>query len=86
LRLFLTEGLLTAVTSAAVALLPALPLTALVESVIGRLGFLAPLPFVVSSVAFVGWLALVSVFSLVATWLPARRAAGISVREAISQL
>ena len=86
LRLILAEGLLTAVTSAALALLLALPLTALVESLIGRLGFLAPLPFVLSTAAVVGWLALVSVFSLIATWLPARRAARISVREAISEV
>jgi putative ABC transport system permease protein len=86
LRLILAEGLLTAVTSAALGLALTLPLTALIESTIGRLGFLAPLPFVVSKTAFVGWLVLVSTFSLVATWLPARRAAGISVREAISQV
>lgn len=86
LRSILAEGLLTAVTSAALALLLALPLTALVESLIGRLGFLAPLPFVLSAVGAAAWLLLVSVFSLIATWLPARRAAGISVREAILQL
>jgi putative ABC transport system permease protein len=86
LRLILAEGLVTAVTSAALALVLALPLTALVESTIGRMGFLAPLPFVVSKAALLGWLVLVSVFSLVATWLPARRAAAISVREAIAQV
>jgi putative ABC transport system permease protein len=86
LGLILGEGLLTAVASAALALLLALPLTSIVESMIGRLGFLAPLPFVVSIAAMVGWLLLVSTFSLLATWLPARRAASISVREAISQV
>jgi ABC-type lipoprotein release transport system permease subunit len=77
---------LTAVTSAVLALLVTLPITALVESMIGRLGFLAPLPFVVSTTAAVSWLLLVIVFGLLATWIPARRAAGISVREAISQV
>jgi putative ABC transport system permease protein len=86
LRLILAEGLLTAVTSAVLALVLTLPLTALIESTIGRLGFLAPLPFVVSTTALVGWLVLVSAFSLVATWLPARRAAGISVREALARV
>jgi putative ABC transport system permease protein len=86
LRLILAEGLLTAMTSAALAALLTLPLTALVESTIGRLGFLAPLPFVVSGEAWFGWLVLVSGFSLLATWRPARRAAGISVREALSQV
>jgi ABC-type lipoprotein release transport system permease subunit len=78
--------LVTALASAALAPLLALPLTSIIESMIGRLGFLAPLPFVVSTAATVGWLALVSAFSLVATWLPARRAATISVREAVSQV
>lgn len=86
LRLILAEGLLTAACSTLVAFALTLPLTALVESTIGRLGFLAPLPFVVSTGAFLGWVGLVSAFSLVATWLPARRAAGISVREAIAQV
>jgi putative ABC transport system permease protein len=86
LRLILAEGVLTAVTSVALAVLVTLPVTALVESMIGRLGFLAPLPFVVSTPAVVVWLGLVSVSSLLATWLPARRAARISVREAIAQL
>jgi putative ABC transport system permease protein len=86
LRLILAEGLLTAVTSAALALFVALPLTSGVESMIGRLGFLAPLPFVVSTGAIAGWLVLAGAFSLVATWLPARRAASISVREAIAQV
>ena len=86
LRLILAEGLLTAVTSALLALVLTLPLTALVESTIGRLGFLAPLPFVVSTSAWAGWLLLVSAFSLLATWLPARRAATISVAEAIARL
>jgi len=86
LRLILAEGLLTAAVSTLVAFALTLPLTALVESTIGRLGFLAPLPFVVSTGAFLGWVGLVSAFSLVATWLPARRAAGISVRQALTQV
>lgn len=86
LRLILAEGLLTAVTSAVLAVLVTLPVTALVESMIGRLGFLAPLPFVVPTAAVVAWVVLVSVFSLLATWLPARRAAAISVRQAIAQV
>jgi putative ABC transport system permease protein len=86
LRLILAEGVLTAIASTVLAFLLTLPVTALVESMIGRLGFLAPLPFVVSTTAVVSWVLLVTAFSLLATWLPARRAAGISVREAVSEL
>jgi len=40
----------------------------------------------VSAGAFVSWFVLVSVFSLIATWIPARRAAALSVKEAMVQL
>ena len=86
LRDILSEGVLTAGLSAALALLLALPLAALVEAHLGRLGFLAPLPFVVSLSGAALWTALVLLASLLATWLPARRAAAISVREAIAHV
>jgi putative ABC transport system permease protein len=86
LRDILAEGVLTAGLSAMLAVLLALPLAALVEAHLGRLGFLAPLPFVVSVSGAALWTALVLVASLLATWLPARRAAGISVREAIAHV
>jgi putative ABC transport system permease protein len=86
LQLFLTEGVLTGALGAVFALLLALPLSALVEAGLGQLGFLAPLPFVVSFAAAAGWLGLVFVASLLATWLPARRAATVSVREAIAHV
>jgi putative ABC transport system permease protein len=86
LRLFLSEGTLTAGLSAGLATLLALPLSAWVEGELGRLGFLAPLPFVVSSSAAAGWLGLVLVASVLTTWLPARSAARVSVREAIAHV
>ena len=82
----LSEGVLTAGLSAALALVLALPLAALVEAHLGRLGFLAPLPFVVSLSGAALWTTLVLLASLLATWLPARRAAAISVREAIAHV
>jgi putative ABC transport system permease protein len=82
----LAEGVLTAGLSAALALLLALPLAALVEAHLGRLGFLAPLPFFVSLSGAALWTGLVLVASVLATWLPARRAAAISVREAIAHV
>jgi putative ABC transport system permease protein len=86
LRLFLSEGVVTAALSAGFAMLLSLPLSALVEAQLGRLGFLAPLPFVVSFAAAAGWLGVVLVASLLTTWLPARRAARVSVREAIAHV
>jgi putative ABC transport system permease protein len=82
----LSEGVLTAALSAALASLLALPLAAIVEVHLGRLGFMAPLPFVVSSNGMALWTLLVIAASVLATWLPARRAASISVREAIAHV
>jgi putative ABC transport system permease protein len=82
----LSEGVLTAALSALLASLLALPLSAIVEVHLGRLGFLAPLPFVVSGTGMALWALLVSVASVLASWLPARRAARISVREAIAHV
>jgi putative ABC transport system permease protein len=80
------EALLTAVMSWFAAVLLSLPLTATVERFIGQLGFLAPLPFVLAPWGIAGWLALVVLASLIATSLPARRAAALSVREALAQV
>jgi putative ABC transport system permease protein len=86
LTLLLSEGLLTALASAVLAFLLTLPLTYAVESAIGRLGFLAPLPFVLAPSAVLVWIALVSVFGLLSIWFPARRAASTSVREALGSV
>jgi putative ABC transport system permease protein len=86
LSAILAEGVLTAALSAVLALLLSLPLAAFVEVHLGRLGFLAPLPFVVSLGGAALWTVLVLVTSALASWFPARRAARISVREAISQV
>ena len=72
--------------SAVLAALLALPVAALFEVHLGRIGFLAPLPFVVSWTGVALWTLLVLVASLLASWLPARRAANISVREAIAHV
>jgi putative ABC transport system permease protein len=86
LSAILAEGVLTAALSAVLALLLSLPLAAFVEVHLGRMGFLAPLPFVVSLGGAALWTALVLVTSVLASWFPARRAARVSVREAISHV
>jgi putative ABC transport system permease protein len=86
LAIFLREGLVTGAISWVVAFAFALPLTAKIERVLGEMAFQVPLPFVVSPVALGSWFFLVCAFSLLAAWLPARRAAAITVREALAQL
>ena len=77
------EALFTAVTSYVVALVLSLPLTWAVEGIIGRIGFLAPLPFIVSPAAILGWGVLLGVATFGATLPPAYRAAALSVRDAL---
>lgn len=68
------------------ALVSALSLTLLVDTLVARLGFVAPLPFVIAPAPTLGWLALVGAVAVVATVLPARRASRLSVAQALVQL
>ncbi|MFO0724713.1 MAG: FtsX-like permease family protein [Myxococcota bacterium] len=83
---FVLEGLLTAALSWLLAVALSFPLSLAMESLLGQLGFLAPLPFVVSPAAMLGWLGLVLLASVVATLPPARMAARISVRAALDAI
>jgi putative ABC transport system permease protein len=84
LRLILGEALITAATSWIVAMLASIPLTWAIEGLIGRLGFLAPLPFTLSPHAMAAWLWLLGAATVVAALPPARRAARLTVREAVA--
>jgi putative ABC transport system permease protein len=86
LRLIVTEALITSSVSAVLAACMSLPLTWLVESLIGRLGFLAPLPFVVSPPAMMGWVAFVLGAGVLAAFLPARRAASMTIHAALAEI
>ena len=80
----LMEAQVVAWLSAVAALLLSLPLTVLLDSVIGGLGFVAPLPFAVAPAAIIMWLVLVTVVSFGAAWLPACRAAGLRIAQALA--
>ena len=84
--LLIAEALFIGVLSWIIALVLAVPLTGLVDTLVGRLGFVAPLPFVMSWLAALGWLGLLGGVSLVATILPARRASRLSVARALVSL
>jgi putative ABC transport system permease protein len=79
------EAVLLATASWGVATLASLPLTAGIETVIGRLGFLAPLPFTVAPVAMLGWGVAVIAGAVVAAEIPARRAAALTVHRGLSE-
>ena len=82
----LVEAQVVAWLSAVAAFVLSLPLTALLDAVIGGLGFVAPLPFAVAPAALVAWLLLVMTVSLGAAWPPARRAAGLRIAQALAEV
>lgn len=73
-RMVMGEAQAVAWVSAGLALLLALPVTAALDAMIGRLGFVAPLPFAVDAVGVAVWLALSATLAALAAWMPARTA------------
>jgi putative ABC transport system permease protein len=83
-RLLLGEGLAISLLSWFFACAFSIPLSHFVDSLIGNLGFLAPLPLVLSVTAAVGWGVLTLVVGNLATLVPARRASKLVIREALA--
>ncbi|MBP6015858.1 MAG: ABC transporter permease [Candidatus Promineofilum sp.] len=83
-RLVLAEGLAIALISAFFGVLLALPLTLVLDRVMGNSLLGSPLSFAFSPGAAVGWLGLVVVIGLVACWLPAEGAARMTIRAALA--
>jgi putative ABC transport system permease protein len=84
-RMLVAEGVAIGALSWLLAFALSVPLSHYVDRLIGTLGFLAPLPLILSTEGALIWVALVAVVSLVATLMPARRAARMVVREALAQ-
>jgi putative ABC transport system permease protein len=83
-RLLVGEGLAISISSWFLACAFSVPLTHFVDRLIGNLGFLAPLPLVLSVGAAVGWGALTLAVGYLATLVPARRASKLVIREALA--
>ena len=86
MRMVLLEAQVIALLSVVAAFVLALPLTWMLDVIVGGLGFVAPLPFSVSPLALLVWLALVVAVSAGAAWLPARRAAELPITLALAQV
>lgn len=82
--LVLSEAAFVAGSSFLLAFAGAVPLTFGVDALVGNLGFLAPLPLVIGLGPAVMWFVLTALVALGATWIPAQRAARLSVREALA--
>ena len=74
------------VASALVVAALSLPLTVLVESLLGRVGLIGAAPLAVSVRALVVCPAAAVAGSVIASWWPARRAAHLSVRAALAEV
>jgi putative ABC transport system permease protein len=85
-RRLVAEGLAIAGLSFVGAWALSLPLTWAVDRVVGNLGFLAPLPLILSPAATLGWVAIGTVATLAATIVPARRASALVIREALGRI
>jgi putative ABC transport system permease protein len=85
-RIVVAEGVFLALASFAVAVLPALALTAVMGAGLGNLFMSAPLPFRVSMLGAGIWIALVILGARLATEAAATRASRLTVREALAYL
>lgn len=83
-RLVITEGLIISLLSVLMGSLLAVPLTWLLDVVLGGTTFSRPLEFAYLPWAVAVWAALLLVIAAVACWLPARTAARLPVREALA--
>jgi len=82
--LVVTEAAFVGALSFLLAVLCTLPLTLGIDWIVGNLGFMAPLPLVFGLAPALTWLLLTVVVALAASWLPARRAGQLTVREALA--
>ncbi len=80
-----TEGVLLGLASWVVACVLTVPLSYALEAACGRIFFKLPLDFYASPLAAGQWLLLVLVLSSLSSFPPARRAARLTVREALTQ-
>jgi putative ABC transport system permease protein len=82
--LVIVEGMLVGLISWVLGAVLALPISALLANVVGASMFQTPLDFVLSANGFLLWLGGVVVLSALASFLPARNAARLTIREVLA--
>jgi len=82
--IFMSEGVLIGLFSYAIAILLSLPVTYGFVVGVGNAFFNRPLGFAIAPVGYLAWLGVVLFLSALASFLPAQRAASVSVREALA--
>jgi putative ABC transport system permease protein len=85
-RIVATEGVLTGIAGLLIAAVASLPLTAAFGTFLGNTAFRQPLPFTITPGPVLAWAGLTLAGVLIATTAAARRAARLSVHEALTVL
>lgn len=83
-KLIVWEGLFIGVLSISIALVLSLFLSEHIGKLIGNMAFRTPLSLAISNAALAAWIILILLGSYLATLYPARRAIGITTRDALS--
>jgi len=78
------EGIVMAILSWCVAVVVAVPITFALDAATGRMFIRSALDFFMSPAAVAGWLLLAVVLAAISSFHPARRAARLTIREAIA--
>jgi putative ABC transport system permease protein len=84
MRTVISEGIVIGMISFALALLLSIPFTYLLSTIVSLAVFQSPITVVFTYTGYAIWLALVLVLSAVASILPARNAARLTIREVLA--
>ena len=84
IRMVIVEGLLIGVISFVLAIILAVPFTYLLSTIVSNAVFATPIAVVFTPVGYFIWLGLVIVLSSLASVLPARNAARLTIREVLA--
>jgi len=85
-RIVATEGVLTGIAGLLIAAVASLPLTAAFGTFLGNTAFRQPLPFTITPGPVLAWAGLTLAGAVIATTAAARRAARLSVHDALTVL
>jgi putative ABC transport system permease protein len=84
IKTVITEGMIIGIISWFLAVIISFPITILLSRIISLAIFNSPSPFVLNPLGFLIWLVLVLLLSAVASVLPARNAARLTIREVLA--
>jgi putative ABC transport system permease protein len=84
MRTVIAEGIFIGMISFVLAIILSVPFTYLLAGIVSRAVFQSPIPIVFTYLGYVIWLGLVLVLSALASILPARNAARLTIREVLA--